>query len=242
MDNKQRILIDLDALVDTRLGAISQVSEAAAKHILFETEYANRKSDDFEKFSNGLITNDAYKTQYSKRDLSTLKVSIMTALPFVLNRMFKELIEMRENTPLVGELEVGINFWPYILSEEIKDDYLNAVSAYVGTEYFVKTTKHYYPPETITPAVLKSRWEAYITYEYGKWISLHAEALTHERIPRNTLMVPAISTLGEYDLENCKLEGRKEPVDPFAALELLMTEFLSVEVIQAKFFSVLKLA
>ncbi len=67
---REVILIELDALLDTRLGTISLMDEALARKML-DLDYPNRISDEFNLLSDE-IDMSVYNRAYADRDIETL--------------------------------------------------------------------------------------------------------------------------------------------------------------------------
>lgn len=236
---KQRLLVDLDVLLDTRLGSISEVNDTAAK-LLVCGDYVNRLSDDFETLTNGLITNEQFREAYLNRSKDTLKRSLMTAFPFALKNIMRELTTLAETTPVVDEVVLGINYWPYYLTRDEIEVFKMALTHYIGVELSYTLTFVRIPPHTFDPQTFSANWDGYVTYDYDQWIIDHTQALIKKPIPRWTLMGPALSRKVHIKDPRIKVEEGGE-VDAFETIEFIMAAFIGVELLDAKYFSIFKL-
>ena len=233
---KQRILVELDCLLDTRLGVVSQLNEDAAVKLL-ELDYWSRKSDDFEKMTGGMITNNDFKEAYKKRDIETLKRSRSTALPYALATMTTGLDAMAANTPLIERPTLTINTHPYKLDDDEREAIAAAVTTFVGVD--VKLDFASIPLELLSPSVLKNSWEAVILYEFDRWLNTHYNTLLSCKIPRNVLMVPALSAKGDPEVDDYT-DPEFGVLPPFAAAEFLLTEFISLDMIDPLYMSIIR--
>jgi len=236
---QQRLLVDLDVILDTRLGAISQANDLAAQ-FLVKTNYQNRLSDDFETLTGGIITNEQFREAYLNRDKETLKRSLVTAFPLALKGIVGGLVTLAENTPIVDEVILGINYWPYHLTRDEIELFKMAINNYVGLELSYTCKFVRIPPHDFDPYTFSVNWDGYVTYDYDQWIVDHTQALINKPIPQYTLIGPALSR--KVYIENAKVSvDEMGEVDAFEGIEFLMTAFVGLELLDSKYFSVLKL-
>jgi len=229
---KQRILVMLDALLDTRIATVSKLSESAAVGLL-GPDYFERYHDDFGLLTKGVVSTEAYQAAYAARDLETLQRSQMTGIVVMLNKMVATLQIQRVNTPMVDEVTLEVNIWPYSLTSEQGEMYLTCIAAYIGME--TPVTMVNIPPSALTPKAIAESWEAVILYDLDEWLKIHQEALIKFRIPRNTLIAPARSATGPLDLEELVRQGVTE--HPFATCERELAEFVGLDLIEMKYCS-----
>jgi hypothetical protein len=231
----QTFLIDLDACMDTRLGALSQISLEGVTAIM-RNKYWSRDTDDFELMSGGLITNAQFAAQYAIRDKETLKASMMTQLFSVLGPMTKELQYRQSQKVEIGTINVIINFWPYALDDDEKKMLMDAMSIYLAIN--VRISSAYIPPDHLTPKELDGLADIAIMYGYNDWLTLHLEELVKSRIPMMTIMGPQIlynKQILTEELLNDPETGERR--DPFKVHSLIMAEFLAVEFQSSSVFS-----
>ena len=115
MNEKAMILVDLDALLDTRIGAIYNFDEKEALSLL-EQGFRERTSDTMDGFDT-YITTEQYKKLYEERGIDVLQVSRPTQLPIILCGETARLlrIAVRGGSPLEDYCVIIITY-PYLLS------------------------------------------------------------------------------------------------------------------------------
>lgn len=224
---QQRILVELDCLIDTRIGTLSMLNEAAAAK-LFGPKYWGRLDDDFEYLTEGAVTNEAYRKAYNERGLESLMRGTLTGMTLLLNGMVSNLESLRINTPFVDAVVVEVNIYPYLLTEEQCELYVTAILAYTGMETPVRIVR--YAPQELSPSIIKARWEAVIMYDFDAWITLHWSSLLTYRIPKHSLITAARSANQRIDNESLKAAGI-EKIHPFAAAEGCFMEFVGLDML-----------
>jgi hypothetical protein len=152
--------------------------------------------------------------------------------------MTHSLEKMGGNTPFVSEITVDVNFWPYRISEEVRLEILSAVSIMVSGS--VKVDSVWFSPEEMSPGLIDRSWDGLLMYDFNKWLMVNQEKLIEKRIPTIPFICPALYSHSVPDPKDTRVEELGE-VDPFAALEMLLTEYLMLHMVEPKFFSLVDL-
>lgn len=107
----------LDALLDTRIGLIRKdFGEELADQILSNPTYRNRKSDEFHLIDPRVPS--TFSLRYSGRGDELLDFSKSTLMiPYLYQLLSKLQIEVDSNNPIIKNVQVIINTYPYKLSE-----------------------------------------------------------------------------------------------------------------------------
>lgn len=114
---RKQIYIDIDSLLDTRLGILTEYFPQVAGNILFNLDkYYNRLRDDFYP-----IGNTTFKYFYSKRNKDTLKLSKLTNIMEVIIEEIGFVEFNLEIKNLVNKAEVVLNLFPYEFTEKEKE-------------------------------------------------------------------------------------------------------------------------
>lgn len=230
----QRLLIELDALLDTRLATVARLSVENAVQ-LASTKYRNRLSKDL-TLLNPEIDMQAFNEAYSKRDLTTLMASKMTGGVFLLAGMVEELENQTHDTPFLSALEIDVNVYPYKVDESVEIALINSVMAYAGLETKVNIVN--LSPESLRPGIIKSTWAGLMMYDFDNWLNLHNVELTTSKIPTISIIAPALFKdviPKEDDLKN----DSGEVLKPFTTVEMALCEFVSVSFVDSKYFSII---
>jgi len=219
------ILISLDDILDTRLGTIDILSPVASFKLLHEKKYLNRVNDNWEKLTEGLITNQQFKERYAARDLETLKHSKMTANAVWL----KEFTVMAENEwvkePTMGLPVVHVNLWPYV---NVPDATLQSIKLAITQQCLGNMTGIAfvtYPPQAITPQLLHEHYKYFFIYELEVWKEMQRDNFMMRKIPDVVIHAPKLY-LDEPPSKEDLLIDDEHPVCPFRAAELMMFEYM----------------
>lgn len=233
----QRILVELDALLDTRLATIARIHSESAVQLLTDERYYDRVIDDFEPMVG--VTKTAFRSAYKDRDVELLSQSRPTNIPMILNDLIKRMERESTTTPFVESLEVHVNIWPYELTAEERDEMALAVMAYAGIQTLVYVVS--LRPEALTPAFIKQRYSGMILYNFRDWIEHHLEAFKKIVMPRVTVLAPALFYDQVPKREDIAGDDMKENLDAFALSEIAMVEMFSLNLLKAEHYSLLRL-
>lgn len=229
-----RILVDLDALLDTRLGTMHLIDPDKAKALVVDDRYYLRLKDDF----SDIVGVDAatFAEHYAKRDVSTLQHSVVTNIAFVLAELVHKLEVRRSEIPNAPKPMVQLNIWPYQLNDHEREMMTNAVLCFSGIETRVDVVT--IPPERLTMTMLRKSYAMVIMYDYVTWTRLHMTEMQSVQAPTVTLFVPALAA-GDIptseQLEDMGINGR---VDPFRLMEIAFAETIGLDAMPAYQFSI----
>lgn len=233
----QRILVELDALLDTRIATISRIHPESAVALLHDPRYYERVIDDFEPLVG--ITKEAFRQAYAQRDVEILEQSRLTELPLMLNEIIKRMEQESDTTPFVESVTVDVNIWPYELSDEERDEIAVAMMAHVGNQTLVNTVR--LPPEQLTPPYIKQRYSGMILYNFRDWMQPHMETFKKFLMPRVTVLAPALFYDQVPTRDDIASEGMKEDLNPFTLSEIAFVELFNLSLLRADVFSLKRL-
>lgn len=209
--SEDRILIPLDTLLDVRLGAIAQKDQELAARVLSKG-WRDRIKDEIPN----LITATELAELYAKRDMETLKHSVLTNMNYFLKRIVKDnlihTVHTRSNEQVVFE----INVWPY---KDIDDAFVEMLIECVRFHTFSTSSVVVVniPPLEMTPEYLRERYKIVVFYtDWIDWISLHKKFFEKKGIPELVAVIPALLDK-DADLKEMKKMGLKP--------SMLFTEF-----------------
>lgn len=230
--NVQSVYVELDFLLDTRISTLASIDPESAI-IALETSYHFRQED---KFTN--VSLEEFKAAYAKRDVETLKAARITEGVRLLSGICKSLIEQTVALPYHTGVKLYVNIHPYKLNEEEIADICKAIVVWTdGTVPVEMINCH---PKEITPTHCKNTYALMIMYtNYAEWLELHVEEFKRVQIPTMTLMVPAIFDCGKPSDEELE-DIMKEAAHPFKVIEKAFVQFINLELIDIKYFSLLK--
>jgi len=230
-DNRQQIYVDLDVLLDTRLGTIARLNEDAAVKTL-QSGYHTRVADQFEH-----VDMDEYKALYAQRDGDTLSKSMLSgAVPF-LRDIAEALALQARSRPYHNGGKLIVNTHPYTstLSTSELDEIGRAIAARMDGHAPVELVD--ISPESLTPYHCKHNFAMMMVYDFGAWMEMHSSAFRTTRLPEVTLYSPRI--YHEIPREDELQKVTQEIMHPVAATEQLAAPIIALKLIDVKNFSVI---
>lgn len=245
------ILLDLDAVLDTRLGTIALFDEDTALSLSKDPRYVNRFYDEFSDIITHPEWSDAdFKETYEKRNDLTLAVSRPTPMLYTLNPFLLGLVADCTHNPDKSQVEVCINMYPYLLDEEAKLDIIAAIRIHVPEPVTVTAT--YMPPDTINASYIRKNLTHWVTYDIDAWVGYHFSSdLTEDKLA--ALRTPRFTIIGPK-----RFKGKKEFLefttyiktvtsknaikDPFVEQAFLMIDHVALDFRSMCEFSILSAA
>lgn len=232
-----KIYVDLDSLLDTRQGTVLKfdVPDEIAAEYLASEEYNFRTKDEF-----SIIEKEAYKAEFEKRDINTLKLSTVS---YILYLLAKKIHNFEARSAFLNEKklpELVVNIYPYKLEGEQLELLKDMIFVRLKLEVFITVIN--VPHSEITPFYLKSRdFISCFMYDFAKWIDVSGESL--KEIPLNNVIMyfPAIHE-GEDDDEVKKIVSKLGFKDVFAYTEFLLSTVVNVSFLPSLFYSNIKVA
>lgn len=191
--NEHVILIDIDSIIDTRLGTLCKLY-GDISHI-FNERYVTRLTDEF-NLLDPKIDLDKYKKAYEKRDAASIGLGIPTALLFEFSEMLDlHLEEILGPNPENKSIKIEINTFPYDLTGEEQQDIIDCFREWTGTPFDINTV--YIPIETFTmPLIQQRKWSAMFIYDFDKfqyYTFVKNAKPGHIGSPQVSLFVPKIA-------------------------------------------------
>jgi hypothetical protein len=229
-----RILVELDAIMDTRLPVVASIDPEAAANLVQSKAYYFRSTDNFNDITN--IDHQVYLNAYQHRHDEHVIHSRITNIVLMLRELTYHLREMARSEPMDQLLRVDINIYPYHLSD-FRDEIASAVTAHCSPETLVSTVS--ISPEDVTPVMLKRDYNAFIVYNFDEWFSKHALVFEKFSMPRVTVFAPALYKVSEPTWDQDDIKNLSEH-DPFSLLEDTMLFFMRLQFLDAKDFSILQ--
>lgn len=219
---KQRALIDIDMILDTRLGVLTRLNSEIAKDLVRSEWYRIRATDTFEDITNGGIKDSEFKEMYEAKEVETLFSSVFTNFLFYLrddvNEFYPKMYVYGKEIELVFE----INVYPYKLLDSEKEIIKRAVARYVSFPAEVKVVDLAY--HLLTPNHLNTNYDMMTLYNYEDWLKYHHESLYNNPIQDFTLFHPRIAPSGKLP----DLTEDKSIRDPFMLIPMMMVKHLQV--------------
>lgn len=219
------IYVDLDSLLDTRMGTLYQFGIKAVEKTV-ASGYYERRYDEFEG-----VDTEVFKKAYAERNAATLLNSMVTTVCELVTNFGKQTLLALVSTPLRRQPKVFLNVYPYVLGEDVQ--LLLIAGLKQATEGLLDIEVGYMAPEELTPDYVKSHFLQVIMYSYWEWLEIHAQNGNFEKTqcPQVTLFGPAIVQSKEAYKA---LEGQ----NVFNALEAYSSLFIKLQLLPVKMYCV----
>lgn len=165
---KNNLLIELDAILDTRKGTVAKLYPEVAEDLLYNVGYRKRLSDQLHLID-PRIDEKEYVFAYLKRDIETLDHSKASMITSYVNQLIRKIQMIIDgNNPYIKEVNVVVNYYPYKLSEEEQHLICSGVSSVMNLDRPVDMV--YLEPKEITLDFLReSNIFTYVLYDFDLW-------------------------------------------------------------------------
>lgn len=192
---KHLIMIELDVLLDTRLGVISKYDETLALEIL-ENGWKTRQSNEISQFTDKL-SDEEYDELWKNRDSSILPFSRMSSFIVELNQQVEQLKEqIVMDSGRIKEAGIIINHYPYTdLTKEELEGIVFAIEQRIGD--IIPIMVSCLSPKEIDLPFLKNK--GILTYIVNDWIYWQQQAMLPEKgqdclvcNPKLTIIAPKV--------------------------------------------------
>lgn len=238
----RRILLDLDAVLDTRIALVAQLYPGAAAKLI-DGKYGFRLTDELSTFAPE-IDDAVFAAAYAARTADLVVDARPTAITPHLNRTIAAMaLAHAEGAPTAARVHLDLNVWPYEFTDEVSLAIGRAIMARTGTEVTVDIVN--IPPERITiEAILAEQWRVLYIYDWRGW---YTKAISTSSMPKQKLndvqfifpqLAPSLREL--RDMVNTKDPEIKNR-DPFNTYVQVMEAILAAKTafISPEFFSLL---
>jgi hypothetical protein len=224
------IYLDLDAILDTRLGLLFNISPDLAKDVITHG-YKNRDEDIFPGISKA-----RFVELYANRNKSVLINATITSVIKFVDSFIIDIIKNTINTPMVGQPIIYLNIYPYQLVDVEKKLIGNAIGA--ATKGWASIELINVDPKLITPSFLKEKVGVAIMYEYHNWLRDHVENLKRDPSPGLGLLGPMLY-FGDKPNNEKIAEISKAHGSPFKAMEEMSAPVIGLYLVPVEHFSII---
>jgi hypothetical protein len=227
---KAGIVVDLDALFDTRLATLDLLDPLLAAHAL-QNGYLDREEDAF-KFCN----HELFRRVYAKRDEETLGRSRMTQIKGIVIDFMKDGINRFKTERTKAYVNVYINVWPYKIAEDAVGEILKPFYDVVGGMANIHVVN--LRPEDLTPDVCKKHFSYIIKYDFMEWLVKLGELGLIQNNPMQgiTLVAPRIFPSGKPPAIVLEQESRGK-MEPYQCAEFFFAPYIKLELYITRLFS-----
>lgn len=225
----ENIYVDLDSLLDTRLGTLALMGSQYPIDAL-KNNYHQRQIDEFPG-----VTRQEFIEAYSKRNVDTLIASVATNAFLLLQACVKGTLEDKALGGQNNGICFVVNYFPYDLEPEEVDEMRLMILARTGNVADVQMVS--IREKDLTPRRIKTDYALMIKYDYVPWYEMHLDAIQETPIPGVTLIAPALyfnAVPNQQEMD----ELAKDKIHPFHATEVASAPVISLKLLNVSTFSV----
>ena len=228
-EQHQNLLIDLEALLDTRFGLIYQRYPKKFRKLQVG-EFCERNHNRIWEYVDD--TEKGWLQQWGKRDQATIESSRPTNLLINLKEIIASKYVVGKTSPLHSPLALFINTWPYRFDSAVLEEIVDAIREWTFPDVQIKAVFH--APETLTPELIKNTYQALFMYNWVGWMELHRDALMETKLPRVVFNIPSYI----YDNDPKLLfAANQSTADPYQQIQRYLSEHLAIEWLSPNLFS-----
>lgn len=230
-NDTENIYLDLDTILDTRLGTLAVMGDEYPIQALNSGNYHKRLLDEF----NGISVHE-FREAYAKRDLETLKRSVLTNVTFFLRRLIKDSLMSAVIQQRVERMCFTVNVYPYDFTDP---DLVEMLIGCIRFHTYSTSNVHIVsiPDEELTPEFIDKNYQIMIRYDWVNWVNKHKVYFEKRGIPNVTVVVPelfydAIPTQDDIDRLNLKKQN------PFTMTESVTAALFRLKHMPVSLFSI----
>jgi len=232
----QGIYIELDCLLDTRLGTCRRIDENNISNIL-SSGYHKRKQDEFPN-----VDKNIFNELYKNRDVLTLSLSNITNIIKILNKIIKEYLVMLNCQPIYTSMEIFLNIYPYKLNQEEIDESVLCLKYW--TENLIPITVINKSNKNLTVDWVYKNIDTMFKYDYDDWLDAQIDNFKLLQLNEVHLLSPAIYLNGKVptdeELKAINDIGDKDVVTCFNAVEKMARPLIDLNLIDVSYFSIIE--
>ena len=225
----QNVLIDLDALLDTRIGLLRTRFPSQVPTVDMAAYVDRHKNNLPELFG---VNKNEWDAAWASRDVAVVKASHATVMAKTLGRLLAPHKVRGDVSPIHDRLHLFINHWPYKLSEELLEEFTVAITELTIEGTLVTMVS--YAPGDLTPKLVGDNYNAMILYDGIAWMDAQKDALASHRIPRVTLYTQGVIIDDDPEL---LAHIERESIDPFVRVKQQLAEYFSLHWWKPSYFS-----
>lgn len=225
----RKLLLDIEALLDTRLGLLRQFGEEIALAVAQNPDYYARERDDWSVLTDGAVTTEAFNEAWEARDGTVLRASHQTGIHQFLDHLVGMYWQNLAEGLVEDDFVLVVNTHPYTLDTAEQNELAGILQHTLMPSIQVEFVR--YSLSELTPMVLSEHFDALILYEMARWVRI--QGFNFPKCPCKGLDVIG-PRLWDKDPSGLTLEQKKMDIQKF---QLLMLEWLPIDFIDPEYFS-----
>jgi hypothetical protein len=191
MAMKKKVYLEMDCLLDTRLGTAIHMSNELGYAVSKNPMYYLRENDDLQRLHPKL---KGWKDHQKKNLDAVLRCSAVTRLPSFLAEMIHSFLEKNKGTPHdIDEVSLVVNVYPYVMDDEEKQELSIVLNEVFRSSIEIEIVR--FNHTELTPEIIAAEYSALIMYDPTPWINYHEKALQTRCLVAIRLSCPKLGHL-----------------------------------------------
>lgn len=226
------IYVDLDCLLDTRLGTLITIDKSIAFDISKTKDYYLRQTDTFTHKEKGTLDKTLFKKIQDTFTSTVYKNSTATRLDVFIADFIKSILD-HQIEEQVSDVKLVINCNYSGLSNEEASRIAIAVQKRLAD--FAECKSVFISYDLMSPKFMKDNFVAAIIYNPHDWLSSQSENLKKDKLSEFSLYTPRLYHLREMTAEE-KRNAEQQKVDVFASLRTVLAPYIKLEFLSIALF------
>lgn len=226
------IYVDLDCILDTRLGTLITIDKDVAFDISKSKEYYLRQTDQFTHKEKGSLSKELFKQVQDKFNERVYKNSPSTRLDVFIVDFIKSVLDDKIQEQ-VSDVKIVIN----CRRADITEDEASTIALALQNRLknYAECSCIFMDYAQMTPMHMRDQYIAAIVYNPHEWLSSQSENLKKQKLSDFCLYTPKIFHLREMTLEE-KRNAEQQKVDVFASLRMVLAPYIRLEFLSIALF------
>jgi hypothetical protein len=229
MNNPSQLYIDIQALLDTRLGCLMGLHEEFALFVTKRKDYYTREIDCFTHPEMGELSRELFEETLSKQGPSVLDHSPMTCMVEWVRKWLEYFVVQEVNSPIKGGVNITINTFPFELDSEERIELIETLKVYWGPIFPMSVIC--VDPQKIS--LINDSHSTYIFYYALDWLKANEQVINGASAFNKTVYLPKINLVRALTKEE-RTQLQQEGIDPFDLISeafkmKLKVEFLPIQ-------------
>lgn len=220
-----RILIFLDALIDTRIGCVRAVNEEWVDDLV-KNGYHKRMTNKL-SLINPNIDDAAILARWNTRDVEVLKLGFSTEiLPYIFS-VIRQNKTLEQDHPDFTNTSITLNIWPYKLTKVQIDTFTEVIKGALCIEDVKCVNINI---DMLSPMAIKQKYDHVILYDMNEWIGHHKDRIPKIRMP-DVIITNPLCVLDSQNPDNLN------PKEMITVLNQMFANYFIIDVVPLEMMS-----
>lgn len=181
--------VELDCLLDTRLGSVACYDLALSAKLAMNESYHSRFHNELHRIDNQLSKDEYQALWDNRKEMDTLTNSRVTKFMYQLRGLIDATRVSEAFIPYkqTGNVFVDIHGWG--LDEEEQVELKRCLVGFLVTDRVTLVDIGY---DNLTPEFIRNSYNSVSLIDFDKWVNIHVNALSECRIPSVGFHCPAV--------------------------------------------------